>query len=529
MPSPLKPLLDWLDHRTGYRFALTHLLDEPLPHGVGWFFTLGALLLMLLSVQAASGVVLMMYYVPSPDFAWDSVRMIMEKVQFGRVVRNLHAFGASAIVIVAALHLLRVFFFGSYKKPRELTWITGVVLLLVIMGFALTGYLLPWDQRAYWATVVTLNIAKSAPFAGEFAANLMRGGAELGALTLSRWYAAHVAVLPLALLALVAGHLVLMRRHQISGPITPTEGIAKPFFPYHAVRDVIVAGVVFSGVVALAIFSDAPLEPVADPSDASYVPRPEWYFLWLFQLLKYFPGKLEIVAAHGVPAVLVTLLLILPFIDRSGERRPWRRPIATVAALLIVGAIGVLTALGVRDVPPVDPEVQLWGAEALGGQVIAAQDTCVSCHKPGGVAAEWSRLRMRRDEAWITAHAYAPNQLVPDLPATADAIDVQRARAVAMWSRALRRGVAPPNLSEGDHHAVALIGANCLGCHVLDGSGHGKAPNLSRAGRRRDQAYLTQWIADPLSLEYDTDMPGFAERLSKPEIEAMAAYLAKRK
>ena len=222
MAMPFHSALDWLDDRTGYRALLHHLLEEPIPSGVGWFFTLGALLLGLLATQATTGIVLMLYYVPTPDHAWDSVRFVIDRVTFGRVIRNLHAFGASAIVIVAALHLLRVFFFGSYKRPREVTWITGVLLLLVIMGFALTGYLLPWDQRAYWATVVTLNIARSAPLAGEFVASVMRGGAELGALTLSRWYAVHVIVLPLTLLGLVGAHLYLMRRHRISGPITPT-------------------------------------------------------------------------------------------------------------------------------------------------------------------------------------------------------------------------------------------------------------------------------------------------------------------
>src|SRR5688500_6463178 len=183
----LSGFVDWLDSRTGLRTARKHLLDEPIPAGVGWWFVTGSVLLLLLAVQFITGVVLTMYYVPSPDSAYDSVRFIMERLTFGPIVRGLHFFGASFIVVAAVIHMLRVVALGSYKKPREVTWITGVVLLLVILAFALTGYLLPWDQKAYWATTVTINIANSGPF-GEYVAGLMRGGANLGSLTLLRWY-----------------------------------------------------------------------------------------------------------------------------------------------------------------------------------------------------------------------------------------------------------------------------------------------------------------------------------------------------
>ena len=155
----------WLDDRSGLIGSATHFLFERLPAGTGWWFTTGSVLLVLLGTQVATGLVLMLYYVPSPDHAWDSVRFIIANVTFGRVLRNLHHYGASFIVVAAAVHMVRVFLFGAYKRPRELTWMTGVISLLIILAFALTGYLLPWDQRAYWATVVTLNIAKSAPVA----------------------------------------------------------------------------------------------------------------------------------------------------------------------------------------------------------------------------------------------------------------------------------------------------------------------------------------------------------------------------
>ena len=236
--KPLNDLLDWLDSRTGWRTGRAHLLEEPIPAGVGWWFVTGSILLMLLSVQLITGVVLAMYYVPSPEHAYDSIRYIMERVTFGRVLRGLHFFGASFIVVAAVIHMLRVVALGSYKKPREVTWITGVVLLLVILGFALSGYLLPWDQKAYWATTVTINIARSGPM-GEYVAGLMRGGDALGSLTLLRWYAAHVFLLPASLIVFVVAHLFLMRRHGISGALKPVPGEPKPFYPYHALKDTI--------------------------------------------------------------------------------------------------------------------------------------------------------------------------------------------------------------------------------------------------------------------------------------------------
>ena len=163
---------DWLDSRTGFRSLLKHLLEEPLPSGVGWWFVTGSVVLFLLTVQLLTGILLAVFYSPSPDHAYDSVRFIMERVTFGRVLRGLHFFGASFIVVAAVVHMLRVVAFGSYKKPRELNWMVGVLLLLIILGFALTGYLLPWDQKAYWATTVTLNIARSVPFAGESVSSL---------------------------------------------------------------------------------------------------------------------------------------------------------------------------------------------------------------------------------------------------------------------------------------------------------------------------------------------------------------------
>ncbi len=227
----MKRLFDWLDDRTGYRAGLHHVFEEPLPKGTGWAFTTGSIAMFLIGVQVLTGIVLSMYYVPAPALAYESVRYITSELTYGFIIRGLHFWGASFIVIASIVHMVRVFLYGSYKAPREVTWLTGVVMLLLILAFSLSGYLLPWDQKAYWATTVTINIARGTPIVGEYVADVLRGGTVLGALTLGRWYAAHVFLLPAAMVLFVVAHLALMRRHGISGPIRPQAGPSTRVLP----------------------------------------------------------------------------------------------------------------------------------------------------------------------------------------------------------------------------------------------------------------------------------------------------------
>jgi len=357
---------DWLDSRTGFRALVKHVLDEPLPNGVGWWFVTGSIVLFLLAVQLLTGVALAFFYSPSPDYAYDSVRFIIERVTFGRVLRGLHFFGASFIVVAAIVHMLRVVAFGSYKKPRELNWIVGVLLLLIVLGFALTGYLLPWDQKAYWATTVTLNIVRSVPLVGGFLSGVLKGGADLGALTLMRWYAAHVFLLPACLIALTLAHLYLMRRQGISGPVKAVPGPPVPFYPYHALKDTIAAAAVFALLLTVALVFNAPLDAVADPTDAAYVPRPEWYFMSLFELLRYFPGRLEPLATVVIPGLVIALLLLLPFLDRRPGREPARRPLVIGSFIVVFTGITLLTILGFRGAPVTSSQPQQAGPAPRG-------------------------------------------------------------------------------------------------------------------------------------------------------------------
>ena len=211
----VKGIGNWMDERFGWRGIWDTIFKRKIPH-VNWFYTLGSATLFVAVNQAITGILLTLYYVPTPDHAYDSVVYITTQLPAGWLIRGLHHWGASAMVILTVAHLLRVFFYGAYKYPREVTWMTGIVLLIVVIGFGFTGYLLPWDQKAYWATTVGTRIAGVAPFLGDWMLRIARGGPELSAVTLARFYGTHVWVLP-AILALSVGlHLFLVIRIGIS-------------------------------------------------------------------------------------------------------------------------------------------------------------------------------------------------------------------------------------------------------------------------------------------------------------------------
>jgi len=206
---------DWLDDRTGWKNIWETIFLRKLPK-TNWLYTLGSATLFLAINQAVTGILLTLYYVPTPDHAYDSVQYITTQLPAGWFIRGLHHWGASAMVVLTVLHMVRIILFGAYKFPREVTWFTGVGLLLVVIGFGFTGYLLPWDQKAFWATTVGTRIAGTPPLIGDWILRVVRGGDELTALTLARFFGVHVWVLPATLLFLVGIHLFLVIKHGIS-------------------------------------------------------------------------------------------------------------------------------------------------------------------------------------------------------------------------------------------------------------------------------------------------------------------------
>jgi quinol-cytochrome oxidoreductase complex cytochrome b subunit len=517
---------DWLDDRSGWRRVRSTLLDEPLPPGTGWVFTLGSVLLALLSIQLLTGAFLTMYYAPTPDHAYESIRFISSGF-VGSLTRGLHHYGASFIVVVLLLHMLRVLVFGSYKRPRELTWISGLVLLLLVLGFALTGYLLPWDQRAYWATVVTVNIARLTPIVGDQMAAALQGGAAVGALTLTRWYAVHIIFLPSVLLMLIGLHVAMMRRHGISGPVRPRAGTVFRFYPTQAARDVVVVMVALVALTAIAWHGAPSLDAPADPADATYVPRPEWYFLGLFQLLKYFPGKWEVVGALVLPGVAFGVLALLPWIDRSPHRDPRHRPFAMAGITIGLTAVVSLTILGWRD-SPVSTGAAEWSPREIGGRVLAANRGCLRCHGDEGMADPLERVSAGRGPEWIAGHVGDPEMIAPGLREPPTIVTDREAAAIVAYVQQVSREPYP-GFPARIETASTVFARFCVGCHKLNGDGGSDGPDLTHAGQKHDVNALRLWITNPEAVNPEAEMPKFGKRLTSPELDAIAEYLAARK
>ena len=532
----LAAVLNWLEARTGYRAIRDRALDEPLPRGTGWSFTTGSVLTLLVGCQFATGVVLGMYYVPAPSLAYDSVRFIMTGLPWGWLVRGLHVWGASFLVVAAVVHLARVFLTGSYKAPREVTWLTGLVLLLLVLAFSLSGYLLPWDQKAYWATTVTINVARGTPLVGDVLANVLRGGPDLGALTLGRWFSAHVFLLPAALVAFIVAHIYLMRRHGISGPIATSPGPGLAFFPWHVMKDTVMMALVFASLVTVAALVPAPLDEIANPADASYVPRPEWYFLSLFQLLKYFPGALEPVATQLIPGAAIGFLALLPFLDRSPERRPLSRGRRLYSAGMAVLGLGVtaLTLLGMAD-RPAGRDPGDWGLLPIAGMQVATADdsSCGRCHEAGGPAAPLSMTRLTKDEEWLLSHMADPLVIAPGVRPASErpprpVMSRFMAQAVVAYLRRQHAGVPAPAVDPQEALAARTYAETCVVCHRISGDGGTLGPDLTHVGSRRDRETIAAIIDDASMVYGESAMPAFGSRLSAEQIAALAGYLAGR-
>ncbi|HXF48224.1 MAG TPA: cytochrome b N-terminal domain-containing protein [Verrucomicrobiae bacterium] len=420
----MKKLYRFLDERLGLEAFANFWLRKLLPPSTNWLFTLGGAALFLFAVQIATGIFLALYYAPTPDGAHASVTYIQEKVLFGKIIRGIHNWAASFLMVIVPLHLLRVFFWGAYKKPRELTWIFGVCLFLLTAAFAFTGYLLPWDQKGYWATVVGTNMMGLVPVVGEYILKIVRGGMELGALALTRFYAVHVLILPVLLIFFLGLHLFLISKHGSAGSWDESRNdLSKgfPFYPKQAGRDLAISFALISALLILAWKIGAPLDEPADPADETYIPRPDWYFLFLFQLLKYFPGKWEIFGALVIPGVFVTLLLLLPFIDKKPRKAPYRRPLALLFGGGAVFAFVFLTLLAVKE----DLKIRAEQAEAARfdpawaqeGEKLFTDNGCDGCHLEGGrktgTGPSLIGSARRHPQEWLIQHFKDPKSVSP--------------------------------------------------------------------------------------------------------------------
>jgi len=348
----IRGLLSWLDHRTGVNRLVHEALYENIPSGARFRYITGSMLVFAFVVQAITGIFLWMAYSPSSQTAYESVWYIQHQMSGGWLVRGIHHFMAQAMVVVMALHLLQVIWDGAYRAPREVNYWLGLVLMQLVLGLGLTGYLLPWDQKGFWATNVATNLATLVPFVGKDLQQLAVGGNEYGHHTLTRFFAMHTGVLPVLLIVFLAAHVALFRRHGITAKVTP----GRPddtFWPRQVLLDAIGCAVLL-GIVLLCVIqfdlgtltgaSQKPLTHLgaelgapADPAEAYSAARPEWYYLFLFQLLKYFPGKAEIFGAIVIPGAVMTLLALMPFIGIAKIGHQFNRLVIVVLLLGVAG------------------------------------------------------------------------------------------------------------------------------------------------------------------------------------------------
>jgi ubiquinol-cytochrome c reductase cytochrome b subunit len=312
----MKQILDWLDSRTGIKRLTHEALYENIPGGARWRYIWGSALTFCLAGQFITGIFLWMAYSPSAQTAWESVYYIQHEMAGGWFLRGLHHFTAQLMTVLLVLHLMQVIIDGAYKAPREVNYWFGLALLGLTLAISLTGYLLPWDQKGYWASKVATNIAGITPVFGEQIQKLIIGGSDYGHHTLTRFFALHAGVLPGAIILLVVGHIALFRKHGI----TPKQPLRKPdaaFWPDQVLMDAVASLAVLATVVFLTVkFRGAELAAPADPSEPYSAARPEWYFLFLFQFLKYFPGGTEVWGAIVIPSLAMLVLAAMPFLGK---------------------------------------------------------------------------------------------------------------------------------------------------------------------------------------------------------------------
>jgi ubiquinol-cytochrome c reductase cytochrome b subunit len=330
----MKSLLAWLENRTGIGGLIHEALYERIPGGPRWRYVWGSTLVFAFVTQVITGTALCMAYAPSAQTAWESVFYIQHQMEGGWLLRGIHHFTAQAMVVLLVIHLWQVIIDGAYRAPREFNYWLGLILMKIVLGLALTGYLLPWDQKGYWATRVATNLMGLIPVVGERMQQLVVGGSDYGHHTLTRFFGLHVIVLPAVLVALLAAHVALFRKHGIC-PKEPLAGPAAFFWPRQVLIDSLVCLAVLAVVVGLAAaggiskqgfdpqHAGAELTAPADPSQPYSAARPEWYFLFLFQLLKYFPGEKEIYGAIVVPMVVMLLLFLMPLVGRWKWGHRW--------------------------------------------------------------------------------------------------------------------------------------------------------------------------------------------------------------
>jgi len=403
---------EWFDRRLQIAAPIREAVEHPVPRNTAsWWYVFGSAALTVFLLQLVTGILLALIYVPSAGEAWGSLQALNHDVTLGWFIRALHGWGSNFMVAIVLIHMVQVFLFGAYKFPRELTWIVGVFLLLMTLGMAFSGQVLRFDQDAYWGLGIGASIASRAPIAGAAIVKLMLGGPIIAGATLSRFFALHVFVIPGMLIGFVCLHLLMVLKLGINEWPMPgrivkrttyvteyhalTKRDGAPFAPYAIWKDLFFAAFVLAAVAACAIYF-GPFGPTGrpDPTIIQTVPRPDYFFLWLYAVLSFLPPSMETPALLIGPVAVLVGLLLLPFLSGEGEKSWRRRPIAVLTVLMLAVSLGTLTHLATYA--PWSPEMNAWSGAPVParllqhttalerqGALVFQSKQCRNCHALG--------------------------------------------------------------------------------------------------------------------------------------------------
>jgi ubiquinol-cytochrome c reductase cytochrome b subunit len=411
-------------------------------------------------------------------------------------------------------------------------------LLLLTLAFGLTGYLLPWDNRAYWGTMVTTKIIATVPFLGSSLLRLIGAAEGIGVLTFSRFYGLHTMVLPAITIALITAHIYLVRRHGITRRMLETKPTQR-FYPRQAFRDIVAIFASFAILFAAAAFIEVPLERLADPTDTSYIPRPEWYFLFLFQLLKLFQGSLEPIGTVVLPTLAVLALFAVPFMPRDRLKKVRHRILAPATVAVVFAGWGALTVAAVVSAPPGSPplftatpatEWAQFPAEQIAGLGYFHSAHCDMCHnllagepKPGP---NLITAAVHHARPWLIQHFNDPSQVLPDVKVAPTHFSLPQLNALSLFMENLTPDTAsklddvPPNMIQG---AQMYVVSACGSCHKVNGMGGGIGPPLNGVADRHSQQWIEAHFLSPQKLSPGSIMPPY--HFSSAEENAIIVYL----
>ena len=540
MRKTLGDFIEAFDRRTGLHSGLQKFLYEEIPASSGWHQVFGSVALFLILIQFFTGAMLAFNYAPTPGDAYSSLRYILTEVTAGRLMRGLHHWGASMLIVIVVLHMVQVFLWGAYKKPREGTWVVGVVLLLLTLAYGLTGYLLPWDNLAYWGTVVTTKIGATVPIMGPYVSRLLASTGDIGVVTFARFYGLHVLLLPPATMLLIVLHVYLVRRHGVA-PIPGDElKPKKSFFPEQVFKDTVAVFIAFVILFVMAIVVRVPLERMADPTDINFTPRPEWYFLFLFQTLEMLKGLPDVIGTVVLPTIAILALILTPFIDRGKVVRVRQRTLAFGVVLLAGLGWGGLTLAAVKGTPPQTAAEQIdfsgpvqWmqiTPSEMAGVHYFRQEHCANCDNITGATPKTGPNLLdtakRHDASWLIAHFKAPGAVTPGSVMT----PVNLSDAELKDVLALMLALTPDNGDVVDSTPdFAVEGAlifqknGCGGCHAVNGVGGKIGPSLNGVANRHTEAWVIEHFQNPRKMSPGTSMPPY--QFSVPDMQNEVSYL----